>query len=255
ELGEKFLSQTKIDIYRHMLGLGDLEKSIDEWTNHQATLNKIEGGKELLIDLAKRRYWNSSEQSVAKKVLRRIDQSEWLNSVESAQKALSRLEAKIEKMQLPEMEVFDQDKFNPELEKLLNQVQEYAAMANPFMSGEAELVLQAVAVTNKLYAHAAKVIDEYSPKGVPDEFVVQFKTFMKQLTKPMAKKAVEQSRQIEKLVLAGKLQSPNSVLVSRFGATLQELNWNHPASALALPMTAPINSPSSRQTASTPGGR
>src|SRR5690606_21078759 len=82
ELGEKFLSQTKIDIYRHMLGLGDLEKSIDEWTNHQATLNKIEGEKELLIDLAKRRYWNSSEQSVAKKVLRKIDQSEWLNSVE-----------------------------------------------------------------------------------------------------------------------------------------------------------------------------
>src|SRR5690606_1013173 len=216
---------------------------------------KIAGEKELLIDLAKRRYWNPSEQSNAQKVLKKNGQNEWLKDIESAQKVLSRLEKKIEQMQLPEMEVFDQDKFNPELEKLLNQVQEYAALVNPYMSGEAELVLQAVAVTNKLYARAAKIIDEYSPKGVPEEFVVQFKSFMKQLTKPMAKKVQEQSRQIEKLVLSGKLQSPNSVLVTRFGPTLQNLNWSHPAAALALPMTAPINSPSGRKTASSQGGR
>src|SRR5690606_20726559 len=72
DLGEKYLSQTKLDIYRHMLGLGDLEKSITEWTNHQSALSKIAGEKDLLIDLAKRRYWNPSEQSNAQKVLKKI---------------------------------------------------------------------------------------------------------------------------------------------------------------------------------------
>ena len=254
ELGEKFLTQTKVDIYRHMLGLGNLDWAMDEWKNHQKILSSIEGEKDFLVDLAKRRFWGNKETSEAIKVLKTLNESAWLGKTQQALKTLARIDQAINKMNLPEMEVFDQEKYNPALEQMLAEVQNLTAAANEYMSGEAELVLRAVSTTNKLYQHAANVIDDYTPMGVPAEFVGQFKGFMKQLTKPMRQKALAQSKQIHQLVVSGKLESSNSVLVSNYGEVLQSLQWSHPAAALALPMTGPVRVPQARSTASTKAG-
>lgn len=251
-LGDKFMQERIVELYRHALGLGDLDQAVTEWKRYSKLLETISGEKDLLIDLAKRRFWSDTESSEAISALKTLGQTAWLKEMQVAVKTIRSLESSVAKLSLPLMTPFNQDVYNPALEKLLMTVQETAAKAEPFMSGETEIVLRAVDTMNRIYTHAANIIDVYTPQGVPAEFADQFKGFMRQVSKPMREKAAAQSRQITRLVQSGKLESQNSIVVAPFGGTLKQIGWKHPAAALAMPMSAPIDS-ASRSTASTGG--
>ncbi len=253
KLGEKFIQDKTVEAYHHALGLGDLERASDEWKRHQKLLGYIDGEKELLVDLAKRRFWLNTDSSEAKSTLSLLGEKEWLIQTNAALKEIDKISKLSAQFTLPLMSPFNQDVYNPALEKVLLSVQELAAKAEPYMNGDAEIVLRAVSAMNLVYDRAADVIENYTPQGVPDEFANQFKGFMAQVSKPMRVKASAQSRQISKLVQTGKLESPNSIVAAPHGQTLTKMGWTHPAAALALPMTIP-HSPV-RRTASTKGDR
>ena len=203
--------------------------------------------------MAKRRFWLNTDSSEAKNTLALVGEKQWLSNTYKALKEISLIEKASNNFSLPVMTPFNQDAYNPALEKLLLSIQELAAKAEPYMNGDAEIVLRAVSAMNIVYDRAADTIENYTPQGVPAEFVGQFKGFMAQVSKPMRVKAAAQSRQISKLVQTGKLESPNSIVAAPHGQTLTKMGWSHPAAALALPMTIP-HSPA-RRTASTKGER
>lgn len=253
QLGEKFIQERTVEAYHHALGLGDLERSLNEWKRHQKLLSYLEGEKELLSDLAKRRYWLGQNSSDAEKALLTLGESAWLKSTKQALKEISLIKQAAANFSLPLMSPFNQDIYNPALEKILTAVQELSSAAEPYMNGEAEIVVHAVAAMNHVYERAANVIDDYAPQGVPADFAKQFKGFMSQVSKPMRVKSAAQSRQISALIQTGKLNSPNSIVAAPHGSILTRMGWKHPAAALALPMTVP-HSPN-RKTASAKGER
>ncbi|PIP88817.1 MAG: hypothetical protein COW79_15830 [Bdellovibrionales bacterium CG22_combo_CG10-13_8_21_14_all_38_13] len=253
DLGTKFLMEKTVEAYHHALGLGDLDRSMDEWKTNGKVLAAIDGEKDLLLDLAKRRLWLDLDNSDAKKAIKMVGSKDWLDKTLSAIKKIEQIKKAANDFKLPEMTPFNQDVYNPALEKILTSVQTLAAQAEEYMNGEAELVLRAVASMNHVYTTAANLIEGYTPQGVPDEFAGQFKGFMTQVSKPMRVKAAAQSRQIERLVESGKLESPNSIAAFKHGPVLSKMNWSHPAAVLALPMTIP--EVRYRKTASTKGER
>ena len=253
DLGTKFLVDRTVEAYHHALGLGDIERSMDEWKNHSAALMAIDGERELLLDLAKRRFWLDLGNGDAKDAIKLVGEKVWLKNTLDSLEKISEIKKSASDFELPLMNPFNQDAYNPALEKILTKVQTLASQAEVYMNGEAELVLRAVAAMNHVYLKAAQTIDNYTPQGVPDDFSKQFKGYMSQVSKPMKVKAAAQSRQISRLVDSRKLESPNSIIAADHGPTLTKMNWSHPAAILALPMTAP-QSPV-RKTASTKAGR
>lgn len=245
----EFISAQIKQTFRFHLGSSSLEKVVDYWNEHK---NELKDGNEealQLSDLAKRHYWQDQQDSSAREALILADQKDWLSSTDKALDEIAKIAKAQSNFDLPHMTPFDQDIYNQALEKVLNQVQELAARSEPYMQGDSEIVLRAVATMNKIYAAASDAIDNYRPQGVPDDFAAQFQTFMRKLSAPMKAKANQQSAQIRSLVRSGKLMSPNSIRVTHNSEVFSSIEWQHPSEMFAMPMTVP-NANSNRSMAS-----
>ncbi|MFT6070668.1 MAG: hypothetical protein ACJAT2_001370 [Bacteriovoracaceae bacterium] len=132
---------------------------------------------------------------------------------------------------------FDQPKFNKQLEANLVSLKELGEAAKPLLaSGNPNVMLGVYVVLTDKTNQVVKVIQDFTPKGVPKEFVQGFKKAMQGLTRPLADQTISYKQAGVKIISKHKIFSLFNTEFGNDRFLRRKVGYRYPASYLSSPI-------------------
>jgi hypothetical protein len=137
---------------------------------------------------------------------------------------------------LPNHAKFKEDKFNQALERNIETLKGITAELTPYIkSGYPHLITRSYDLLEKKYTKLALSISSFSPKGVPNDYVVGFRGAMKGLAQNLFQEARSQKRTAINLINKEKILALKTRDQLSVPKIFKEIRHRHPASLYAMP--------------------
>jgi hypothetical protein len=137
----------------------------------------------------------------------------------------------------PNNQKFDEKVFNLNLESNISKLKALTNEASPFIkSGNPHFMLQTYQVLELKYNTLSKLLIDFTPIGVPKDYVTGFKQAMSGLGKQIKGEATQYNRIGKQLISQNEVLSPYTMHFSQTPAMVKDIGHRHPASFYILPI-------------------
>jgi hypothetical protein len=132
---------------------------------------------------------------------------------------------------------FDQPIFNKQLEANLLSLKKLGEAAKPLLSsGNPNVMLGVYVVLTDKTNQVVKVVGDYTPRGVPKEFVQGFKKAMQGLTRPLSNQTISYKQAGTKIISKYKIFSLYNTEFGNDRFLRRKVGYRYPASYLSSPI-------------------
>jgi len=137
---------------------------------------------------------------------------------------------------LPDPKKYDEAQFNKSLETNIQTLKSMADSLLPYIkSGQAHIITKCYKLLEDKYSELALVLKDYTPQGMPPEYVQGLKAAMSDLSSNLEKESKNQKRTAVDLIQKETILAPNNKLFMEIPSVIEKVKHRHPASLYVIP--------------------
>ncbi len=137
---------------------------------------------------------------------------------------------------LPDPKKYDEKKFNKDLESNIATLKSMADQLAPFIkSGQAHVITKSYKLLEDKYKELAVALKDYTPQGMPADYVQGLKQAMAGLSQNLEKESRNQNQTALDLINKEGILAPNNKLFMGIPPVVEKVDHRHPASLYAIP--------------------
>ena len=188
-------------------------------------LKDSDAGKKLVIDYFSK-YFTRTNKTKAQKEMEMVLHFYKVYSTLSQQSVT----------QFPNPAKYDENQFNQALESNIQTMKNMADQLVPFIkSGQPHIITKCYKLLETKYSELATVIRDYTPQGMPKEYVEGLRGAMKGLSDNLFKESKNQNKTALDLIKKETILAPNNKDFINIPSVIEEVRHRHPASLYAIP--------------------